>query len=167
MVTIGNLRVLNLTALFPRYLPSLERIVPEYKRVIGDADILITDNPPNLDEICELEFKAYRLATGEAHCNSVFVTTPGIALRLTLTHMNEVPKILRTWVPDLAYAKLTALVINMVKGEVGDIPVERKVIIPFKNDLFYSGLRIGTELVEIDQLVKYAEEAIENNNSGK
>ncbi|MCG3108261.1 Iron-sulfur cluster carrier protein [Metallosphaera sp. J1] len=159
----GNLQVLSLTRFFPRTIPTPEQIAPLYRDILKGSDIVITDNPPNLDELCELEYKAFWLATGDAHCNSIFVTTPGVALRLTLKHMNEVPALLKTWVPDTRYFRLTALVINMVKGEVEEVPVERKVIIPFHRDMFYKGLQLDSNLPGIERLAEMTEQAIQLN----
>ncbi|ABP95559.1 hypothetical protein HA72_1401 [Metallosphaera sedula] len=157
----GNLQVVSMVRFFPRRIPSPEELAPIYRDILKDSDVLITDNPPNLDELCEIEYKAYRLATGEAHCNSIFVTTPGVALRLTLKHMNEVPGLLREWVPDTRYFRLTALVINMVKGEVEDVPVERKVVIPFHREMFYSGLQVDSYLPGIENLVELTKNTIQ------
>ncbi|MEM3319773.1 MAG: ParA family protein [Metallosphaera sp.] len=158
----GNLKVLNMINFSSGVkLPDLSEMASVYKKILDDTEIMITDNPPSLDEFCELEFKAYRMATGEAHCNSIFVTTPGLPLKITLQHMNEIPKVLKSWVPDMKYFKMVAFIINMVRGEVEDVPVSKKVMIPFHPELLYSGLRLDSKLDEIKQLVELVERQIE------
>ncbi|BCS92658.1 tyrosine-protein kinase family protein [Metallosphaera javensis (ex Sakai et al. 2022)] len=89
MVQEGNLRVLALASILPTRLPSVNEFAERYSKVLENIDVVITDNPPGTDEITALETKGYNLVTGDSGCNAIFVTTPGIAFDITLSHLTD------------------------------------------------------------------------------
>lgn len=113
----GNLRVLSLVSFYPSKLPSVEKFASLYSNVLKDIDVIVTDNPPGLDDITNLEYQGYYLTMNEVHCNAIVVTTPGIALSLILQFMDQIPSILGQYV-RLSSNKLIALIINMVRDPI-------------------------------------------------
>ena len=155
----GNLKVLSLISFQPRTLPALEDFARSYSQVLEDVDVVVTDNPPNLDDITRIEAQGYYRARGEFYYNAIVVTTPGLALRLTLEHLNEISSSLRSWVPEATYTRLAAFVVNMARENV-DVEVPRKVVIPFYRDMLFKGFREVPEPKEMQKVLEYAEQAI-------
>ncbi|AKV75256.1 hypothetical protein MsedC_0528 [Metallosphaera sedula] len=89
LVQEGNLRVLTLVSILPTKLPNVKEFVEMYSKALKDIEVVITDNPPGMDEITALETEGYHLATGDSSCNAIFVTTPGLALDITLSRLSD------------------------------------------------------------------------------
>ncbi|MCH1772041.1 MULTISPECIES: ParA family protein [Metallosphaera] len=161
----GNLRVLSLTSFSPSSLPNVKDFATSYSEVLKGVEILITDNPPGIDDVTVLEFKGYYEAKGEVHCNGIFVTTPGIALDLTLSHINEIGRTLKSVVPQASYFRAVALVVNMVRGDLSDavrnvsirLPSLKVVAIPFYRELLFQGFdraSVTPDLAEVISIVE-------------
>ncbi|BCS92656.1 P-loop NTPase [Metallosphaera javensis (ex Sakai et al. 2022)] len=157
----GNLRVLSLTSFSPSSLPTVKDFAASYSEVLKGIEILITDNPPGVDDVTALEFKGYYEATGEVHCNGIFVTTPGIALDLTLSHLNDIGRTLRGIVPQASYFRASALVINMVRENLSDVvrnvalrvPGLKVIAIPFYKELLFQGFDKASASPDLGELI--------------
>ncbi|QKR00392.1 ParA family protein [Metallosphaera tengchongensis] len=157
----GNLRVISLVSFQPSSIPSAEELANFYFPLLKDSDILITDNPPGVDEISKLELKAYYLSARELRCYCLWVTTPGISLDLTLREMNDVARALTSAVPSMDL-RLLSLIVNMVKEgtKLPELPLPH-ITIPFYRDLLFKGFH-SVEIKEIKEVADLAEGVIRN-----
>ncbi|MEM3767733.1 MAG: ParA family protein [Metallosphaera sp.] len=164
---IGKLRVLSLVSFSPSSLPSLGDFARAYSNFLEGVDVIITDNPPGFDEIMAMEFKGYYEVMGEVHCSSVVVTTPGVSLSLTLSHLNDIGKTLVSWVPQISFARLLALVVNMVKGNLNiEIPGINVIQIPFYKELLFRSFVDSSIRPDLDSMIRLMEERIKQIRSG-
>ncbi|BBL46524.1 MULTISPECIES: tyrosine-protein kinase family protein [Metallosphaera] len=166
LVQEGNLRVLTLVSILPTKLPNVKEFVEMYSKALKDIEVVITDNPPGMDEITALETEGYHLATGDSSCNAIFVTTPGLALDITLSRLSDTCESLLNSVSPLSKASIKALVVNMVRTrlEMDRISVngkEVKVIqIPFIKELLFNGFANSSVTPDLTELIRLVENEI-------
>ncbi|MEM4802519.1 ParA family protein, partial [Metallosphaera sp.] len=164
----GNLRVLSLVSYSPSSLPSVKELAGIYSEILKGMEVVITDNPPGIDDIAGLEFKGYYEAVGEVHCNGLYVTTPGIALDLTLNHLGDIGRTMRNLVPRITYFRTAALIINMIRGNISEVldnirlrvPGVRVVGIPFYRDLLFQGFNRTSTIPDMSELISVVEEIV-------
>ncbi|MCG3109955.1 Iron-sulfur cluster carrier protein [Metallosphaera sp. J1] len=161
----GNLRVLSLVTISPSKLPSIEEFTQRYSKVLEGIDVVIADNPPGTDDITIFESEGYRMATGDSNCNGIFVTTPGLAFDITLSHLLAICESLKK-ASSLSNYSIEALVVNMVRGKfvmdkmkVQDREV-RIVQIPFIKELLFHGFANSAITPDLTDLSKIIERKI-------
>ncbi|MCY0863074.1 MAG: ParA family protein [Metallosphaera prunae] len=164
LVQEGNLRVLTLLSILPTKLPDMKEFVEMYSNALKDIEVVITDNPPGMDEITALETEGYHIATGDSSCNAIFVTTPGLAFDITLSHLSDTCESLLNSVSYPSNASIKALVVNMVRTrlEMDRIPVNGKEIkviqIPFIKELLFNGFANSSVTPDLTELVRLVED---------